>query len=466
MIVTQQETIEKERRGEATAAEPKAVRQPIKSTAVAGVSALQRAAGNRAVEGLLYSGTGGDSAGAGGVPSIVAEVLGSGRGDPLDQATRESMESRFGEDFSQVRVHTTAEASESAEAVNALAYTVGNDVVFGTGQYTPRSPGGEGLLVHELGHVMQQSNVLQRKPAKSATEVTQQETTPDDFAEAQGYINSYYLVKTNLVTDLYLSANNAVHQFGIYSTIADHKGSEIPLATMKAVLALIPGAAEYLEVIEMLEKGTGISQEIAGLAVESKKGPDARETTAEALQKAISPYTKQKQVILESQQRDIDYLSNLHRDPKYQGRLLREITGRLGPTPKYDAEILHLFGLEYELQLYREYYVQNASIGHYPLSMIGNPHTSYRIFGVTEAAQERILTLHKRLGHTVKVSIDPRYSPSHAEVVKILLDWGVKLYWMPGKSLFVKDEPESLHTGEDLRQPYKGEKHKEVDALP
>src|SRR5437870_4603658 len=68
-----------------------------------------------------------------GVPPIVHEVLRS-PGQPLDAVTRALMEPRFGHDFSRVRVHTGARAAESASAVNALAYTVGRDVVFGAAQ--------------------------------------------------------------------------------------------------------------------------------------------------------------------------------------------------------------------------------------------------------------------------------------------------------------------------------------------
>ena len=89
------------------------------------------------------------------VPSIVHEVVRS-PGQPLDDATRSFMEPHFGHDFSRVRVHTDSKATESARAVNALAYTVGHDVVFGCGQYAPRLPAGEQLLAHELTHVVQQ----------------------------------------------------------------------------------------------------------------------------------------------------------------------------------------------------------------------------------------------------------------------------------------------------------------------
>ncbi len=88
------------------------------------------------------------------VPPIVHEVL-SSPGQLLDLATRGFMESRFGRDFSGVRVHIDAKAAESARAVNALAYTVGRDVVFGAGKYRPGTNEGKQLLAHELTHVAQ-----------------------------------------------------------------------------------------------------------------------------------------------------------------------------------------------------------------------------------------------------------------------------------------------------------------------
>jgi hypothetical protein len=88
-------------------------------------------------------------------PPVVHETLESA-GQPLDTTTRAFMERRFGLDFSQVRIHTDARAAESARAVNALAYTVGRDVVFDTSQYAPGTDAGKRLLAHELAHVAQQ----------------------------------------------------------------------------------------------------------------------------------------------------------------------------------------------------------------------------------------------------------------------------------------------------------------------
>ncbi|MCP5099053.1 MAG: DUF4157 domain-containing protein [Chloroflexi bacterium] len=91
------------------------------------------------------------------VPPIVHEVLGE-PGRPLDSATRTFMEARFGHDFSHVRIHANSKAVESAQAVHAHAFTVGNNIVFGEGNYTPNSTSGRQLLAHELTHTLQQKN--------------------------------------------------------------------------------------------------------------------------------------------------------------------------------------------------------------------------------------------------------------------------------------------------------------------
>ena len=80
-----------------------------------------------------------------------------GPGQPLDTATRAFFERRFGYDFSGVRVHTDARAVESARAVNARAFTVGRDVVFGEGEYG-EGVSGQRLMAHELTHVVQQKS--------------------------------------------------------------------------------------------------------------------------------------------------------------------------------------------------------------------------------------------------------------------------------------------------------------------
>jgi len=80
-----------------------------------------------------------------------------GGGRPLAESERAYFEPRIGADFSQVRLHTDSQAAKSARAVNARAFTVGPDVVFGAGQYAPESSTGQRLMAHELTHVLQQT---------------------------------------------------------------------------------------------------------------------------------------------------------------------------------------------------------------------------------------------------------------------------------------------------------------------
>jgi hypothetical protein len=90
------------------------------------------------------------------VPTSVDQTLAS-PGRALEPALRQDMEQRFGYDFSRVRVHSDAAAEQSARDVNANAYTIGHDIVFGAGRFAPGTHEGRRLLAHELTHVVQQS---------------------------------------------------------------------------------------------------------------------------------------------------------------------------------------------------------------------------------------------------------------------------------------------------------------------
>jgi hypothetical protein len=97
-------------------------------------------------------------------PSADATIQGVRQdgGKPLDLATRTLMETRFGHDFGQVRVHTDTRAVAAAHAVRAMAFTIGRDVIFGAAQYAPTTLEGQRLLAHELAHVVQQEGAQQR----------------------------------------------------------------------------------------------------------------------------------------------------------------------------------------------------------------------------------------------------------------------------------------------------------------
>ena len=139
-------------RGEPSVASPDlaaraAVAGRTDALAPAAVLRLQRTAGNAAVAAALEDDR---------EPrSPVTEVVGRGSGRPLEAPVRQRMEASFGADFSDVRVHTGIAAAASAQAVDALAYTVGNEIVLGKDN-APDSSTHERTLAHELTHVVQQ----------------------------------------------------------------------------------------------------------------------------------------------------------------------------------------------------------------------------------------------------------------------------------------------------------------------
>lgn len=100
------------------------------------------------------------------LPPLVRRVIDT-PGEPLDFATRRNMEARFGHSFQDVRIHTDSLAAESARAVYAHAYTVGEHVVFDAGKYRPQTAEGQHLLAHELAHTIQQHGLQKSGPVAS-----------------------------------------------------------------------------------------------------------------------------------------------------------------------------------------------------------------------------------------------------------------------------------------------------------
>lgn len=120
------------------------------------------------------------------VPSSVHEVLRS-QGQPMDQATRTFYEPQFGRDFSNVRVHTDSRASESAQAINAKAYTFGNQIVFGANHYQPHTSNGRRLLAHELTHVVQQGGATVPESRFQVSGNNGLETNPKGIGETAAH---------------------------------------------------------------------------------------------------------------------------------------------------------------------------------------------------------------------------------------------------------------------------------------
>src|SRR5579875_1506966 len=162
---------------------------------------LQRAVGNRFVVNMLGANqVGTETAGtqmepdaALGLsphsnPSAHSAAPRPDRGQPLDPETRSAMESRFGQDFSQVRVHTDTASGNAAQALHAQAFTMGNDVFFDSGKYRPDP--NDPLLAHELAHVVQQ-----REGSSASTTVSED---PKLEAQAERAERGFFGSKTNL----------------------------------------------------------------------------------------------------------------------------------------------------------------------------------------------------------------------------------------------------------------------------
>lgn len=122
------------------------------------------------------------------VPASVERVLAS-PGQPLEPGLQEDMQASFGHDFSRVRIHSDSAAAQSATDVNARAYTVGQDIVFGPGHYGLSMPEKRKLLAHELTHVLQQSTeteasgktIFRQMASLADWQVEAERLTPDEL---------------------------------------------------------------------------------------------------------------------------------------------------------------------------------------------------------------------------------------------------------------------------------------------
>lgn len=98
-------------------------------------------------------------------PDVESAIAASrGRGRPLDHGVSERLESTLGESIGDVRVHTGDHAAAMARAVSARAFTVGSDIFFASGEYSPGTSSGNELLAHELTHVVQQRGAATSGP--------------------------------------------------------------------------------------------------------------------------------------------------------------------------------------------------------------------------------------------------------------------------------------------------------------
>ncbi|WP_228434619.1 DUF4157 domain-containing protein [Natrarchaeobaculum aegyptiacum] len=142
------------------------------------------------------------------VPGKVLDVLSNG-GQPLDQPVQRALEERMDADFSDVRIHTGGTAAKAAEAIDAKAFTCGNDIVFNSGEYDPESPEGQHLLAHELAHVKQQNggapiSMMPQEGADLEIDPDPQLEREADAAAEQALSGEEPLVVNRLGTDVHI----------------------------------------------------------------------------------------------------------------------------------------------------------------------------------------------------------------------------------------------------------------------
>jgi hypothetical protein len=135
-------------------------------------------------------------------PSVERALSGSGRA--LNSELQQDMSQRFNQDFSEVRIHTGVAAAQSAQQINANAYTVGHNIVFGTGQFAPHSQQGKRLLAHELTHVVQQRN------NKTSGPVIHRQTIGTGCAVHQAEIEAAWAEGSRLASDTITTLDNTM----------------------------------------------------------------------------------------------------------------------------------------------------------------------------------------------------------------------------------------------------------------
>ncbi|ADD04337.1 DUF4157 domain protein [Natrialba magadii ATCC 43099] len=142
------------------------------------------------------------------VPGKVLDVLSNG-GQPLNQPVQRALEERMDADFSDVRLHTGGTAAKAAEAIDAKAFTCGNDIVFNSGEYDPESPEGQHLLAHELAHVKQQNggapiSMMPQEGANLEIDPDPQLEREADAAAEQALSGEEPLVVSRMGTDVHI----------------------------------------------------------------------------------------------------------------------------------------------------------------------------------------------------------------------------------------------------------------------
>lgn len=196
------------------------------STAVADhpVLGLQRSAGNRFVQGYLGRQARGNGALQPGQATQAALGATSSRGRPLPESIRASMGRSLGTDLSGVRVHTDSLATSAAQELNASAFTWGQDIYFGGGNYQPNTSEGQNLLAHEVVHTVQQGAQKSSNSVQSSPIVSQ----PADPQEKEADAVARHLTSDQPVSPVSISTGA---QGALFRQDAGEVGADTPTPT-------------------------------------------------------------------------------------------------------------------------------------------------------------------------------------------------------------------------------------------
>jgi Domain of unknown function (DUF4157) len=195
----------------------------------AGLVALQGLAGNHAVGQLVSPSSAGKPSTA--PPATTRQGLESSA-VPLDPGTRVEMEARFGYDFGAVRLHSNAMAARSAQALGARAFTVGQDIVFGAGQYAQGTVEGKRLLAHELAHTVQQGRGGTVPPTNRPGSPLEQDAHQAAETVAQG--RSSVQVSGASAPGPALQPLDELQDVAVYPTSEDYFTGDLPQSSLES----------------------------------------------------------------------------------------------------------------------------------------------------------------------------------------------------------------------------------------
>lgn len=374
-------------------------------------------------------------------------------------------------DLSAVRIHVGDRATAAAAAIDADAFTFGRHIVFGADQYRPETPDGRRLIAHELTHVLRPSPGVLRQAKAGA-----QSGAEADYAEAHAYLTDFYMAHDRLLEDVYEACSTAVAEFTERSSVPLPDDAKAPpMATIKLVMGWVPGAKPVLDAISLWDTLWPVVSEVSGAMASKPEQPSPLEAASKARTEALNPYLARREAMARKQLEDREALQNERggrSGARGAGRSMLSATkAKLGAIPSYSASVITMYAANYELELYRDYYSKHAGISRITPMSLASTYTRYVIVAIPGAVVDRVVALYAFLRREPKVSIDPRYDPKHAAVVSHLIDLGIpvrnRLAHIGRFGAAVTEEERSmlvdpLHTGDVLRQPYKGERYKEV----